>query len=145
MLKIRKTTSRIILAAFLLTLAVVAVACAGMSDRIKSKHELLNFKNANASVVISEDGQLLGKYFYENRTNITFDQLPGHLVDALIATEDVRFYDHHGTDARSFLRVLFKSILMNDRGSGGGSTITQQLAKNMFGRATRGFMPMVTN
>ncbi len=145
MLKIRNITSRIMLAAFLLTLAVVVVACAGMSDRIKSKHELLNFKNANASIVMSEDGQLLGKYFYENRTNITYDQLPGHLVDALIATEDVRFYDHHGTDPRSFLRVLFKSILMNDRSSGGGSTITQQLAKNMFGRTTRGFMPMVSN
>src|SRR5690606_30259641 len=109
MLKISNTTSRIILPALLLTLAVVAAACAGMSDRIKSKHELLNFKNANASIVMSEDGQLLGKYFYENRTNISFDQLPGHLVDALIATEDIRFYDHHGTDARSFLRVLFKS------------------------------------
>jgi len=94
---------------------------------------------------MSEDGLLLGKFFYENRTNITFDQLPKHLVDALIATEDVRFYDHHGTDARSFLRVLFKSILMNDRSSGGGSTITQQLAKNMFGRTTGGFLPMVSN
>lgn len=145
MQKNRNTIFRIILAAFLLTLAVVIVACAGMSDRIKSKNELLNFKNATASSVMSEDGQLIGKYFYENRTNISFDQLPKHLVDALVATEDVRFYDHHGTDARSFLRVLFKSILMNDRSSGGGSTITQQLAKNMFGRTTGGFMPMVSN
>lgn len=143
--KNRNTIFRIILAAFLLTLAVVVVACAGMTDRIKSRNELLNFKNATASSVMSEDGQLLGKYFYENRTNITFDQLPKHLVDALIATEDVRFYDHHGTDTRSFLRVLFKSILMNDRSSGGGSTITQQLAKNMFGRTTSGFLPMLSN
>ena len=145
MLKNRDIIFRIILAAFLLTLAVIVVACAGMSDRVKSKSELLNFKNATASSVMSEDGLLLGKFFYENRTNITFDQLPKHLVDALIATEDVRFYDHHGTDARSFLRVLFKSILMNDRSSGGGSTITQQLAKNMFGRTTGGFLPMVSN
>jgi len=145
MLKNRDIIFRIILAAFLLTLAVVVVACAGMTDRIKSRNELLNFKNATASSVMSEDGQLLGKYFYENRTNITFDQLPKHLVDALIATEDVRFYDHHGTDTRSFLRVLFKSILMNDRSSGGGSTITQQLAKNMFGRTTSGFLPMLSN
>ena len=143
--KNRNTIFRIILAAFLLTLAVVVVACAGMTDRIKSRNELLNFKNATASSVMSEDGQLLGKYFYENRTNITFDQLPKHLVDALIATEDVRFYDHHGTNTRSFLRVLFKSILMNDRSSGGGSTITQQLAKNMFGRTTSGFLPMLSN
>ncbi len=145
MLKNRDIIFRIILAAFLLTLAVIVVACAGLSDRVKSKSELLNFKNATASSVMSEDGLLLGKFFYENRTNITFDQLPKHLVDALIATEDVRFYDHHGTDARSFLRVLFKSILMNDRSSGGGSTITQQLAKNMFGRTTGGFLPMVSN
>lgn len=141
----RNTIFRIFLAAFLLTLAVLVVAYAGMSDRIKSKNELLNFKNATASSVMSEDGQLLGKYFYENRTNISFDQLPEHLVDALIATEDVRFYDHHGTDARSFLRVLFKSLLMNDRSSGGGSTITQQLAKNMFGRASGGFMALLSN
>ncbi|MDI9552307.1 MAG: biosynthetic peptidoglycan transglycosylase, partial [Bacteroidota bacterium] len=141
----RNTIFRIFLTAFLLTLAVLVVAYAGMSDRIKSKNELLNFKNATASSVMSEDGQLLGKYFYENRTNISFDQLPEHLVDALIATEDVRFYDHHGTDARSFLRVLFKSLLMNDRSSGGGSTITQQLAKNMFGRASGGFMALLSN
>ena len=106
---------------------------------------LLNYRNASASRVLSEDGELLGQFFYENRTNISFSQIPKHLIDALIATEDARFYEHRGTDARSWFRVLFKTILMNDRGSGGGSTITQQLAKNMFGRKRKGFMPVVTN
>ena len=56
----------------------------------------------------------------------------------LIATEDFRFYEHKGIDSRSLFRVFFKSILLNNRSSGGGSTISQQLAKNMFGRKNSG-------
>lgn len=134
----------IFLASAILTLAVVLAACNGMSDQLKNTEELLNYRNASASRVLAEDGELLGQFFFENRTNIPFSQIPKHLIDALIATEDARFYDHRGTDARSWFRVLFKTILMNDRGSGGGSTITQQLAKNMFGRKRTGFMPVVT-
>ena len=145
MRKEKRIIFNIILAAFLMTLAVIAVACTGMSGQIKNRDELLNFKNASASIVFSEDGEILGKFFYENRTNISFGQIPKHLIDALISIEDVRFYEHRGTDARSFFRVLFKTILMNERSSGGGSTITQQLVKNMFGRKSKGFMPMVTN
>ncbi len=135
-----KTRFHIILLAAILTVAVIAVACSGLSGNLKDKNELLNYKNAAASLVLSEDGELLGKFFYENRTNISFDQIPKHLINALIATEDVRFYEHKGNDAKSFFRVLVKTILMNKRSSGGGSTITQQLVKNMFGRKSTGLL-----
>ena len=140
-----KTTFKIFLAASILTLVVVLVAWTGMSGQLKNTDELLNYRNASASRVLSEEGEILGQFFYENRTNISLDKIPKHLIDALIATEDARFYDHRGTDVRSWFRVIFKSILMNDRGSGGGSTITQQLAKNMFGRKRTGFMPVVSS
>ena len=78
-----------------------------------------------ATEVISSDGVTLGKFYYEdNRTPVSFNELPKHLVEALIATEDIRYFDHAGIDARGTLRALFKF------GQGGGaSTISQQLAK----------------
>ncbi len=110
----------------------------GAFGHLQSKEELLNFKNATASVVLSAESEPIGKFFSENRTNISYEQIPFHLTDALIATEDARFYKHKGIDSRSLFRVLFKSVLFNYRSSGGGSTITQQLAKNMFGRKNFG-------
>ena len=116
-----------------------AFAVTGCSEHLKNRNELLNFRNAEASLVFSEDGEILGKFFLENRTNISYGQIPKHLKDALIATEDVRFYRHKGFDSRSFLRVLVKTILLKRESSGGGSTITQQLAKNISGRSKAGF------
>lgn len=85
-----------------------------------------------ASEIISADGQTLSKYFIENRTPVEFDQLSPNLVKALIATEDARFVKHSGIDPRSMFRV-FKGLVSSDQGTtGGGSTITQQLAKNLF-------------
>lgn len=107
---------------------------AGVFGRLPGKKELRNFRNATASVVLSSEGETIGRFFYENRIAITYDQVPSHLVNALVATEDVRFFEHSGVDSRSLIRVIFKTILFNDRSAGGGSTITQQLAKNMYGR-----------
>ncbi len=112
----------------------------GAFGRLDGKEELVNFKNAAASTVLSVDGELVGKYFSENRTNTTYEQIPLHLINALIATEDARFFEHRGVDTKSLLRVLLKTILFQDRSSGGGSTITQQLAKNMFGRRDFGIL-----
>ncbi len=136
---------KIILAALILTVVVITVAYTGISGHLKNTEELLNYKNAAASLVLSEDGELLGKFFYENRTNISFEQIPKHLINALIATEDVRFYEHKGYDARSFFRVLVKTVFLRNRSSGGGSTITQQLAKNMFGRKKTGLFSVFGN
>ncbi|MBK5202638.1 MAG: transglycosylase domain-containing protein [Prolixibacteraceae bacterium] len=95
--------------------------------------ELENPQNLFASEVITRDNKVLGRYFRENRSYVTYDQLPKNLIDALIATEDVRFYKHSGIDIRGLFRVL-KGVITGDSSSGGGSTITQQLAKMLFPR-----------
>ncbi|WP_179009532.1 penicillin-binding protein 1A [Winogradskyella forsetii] len=95
-----------------------------MPDHTKLENPETNL----ATEIISSDGETLGKfYFDDNRTPIGYEDLPQNIVDALIATEDVRFYDHSGIDGRGTLRAIFKL------GSGGGaSTVSQQLAKNLF-------------
>ena len=117
----------------------------GALRNLQSEKELLGYKNANASVVLSQEGELVGKVYAQNRTNILFEQIPSNLLNALIATEDARFYEHKGVDSRSLFRVFFKTILFNKQSSGGGSTITQQLAKNMFGRKNTGLFAIFIN
>lgn len=106
----------------------------GVFGKLPDKNELTEIRQPVASIVFSEDSTILGKYFIENRNNLRWDEIPAGLVNALIATEDARFYRHRGIDHRSLLRVLFRTILLRDRSGGGGSTITQQLAKNLMGR-----------
>jgi len=130
--------------------AVLAVAfyyfvCYGVFGEIPSEEDLVNIQNYTASEVYSSDSVLLGKYFVENRTNVSFFDISENLLDALIATEDARFYEHKGVDRRSMFRVLIKTIILGDRSSGGGSTITQQLAKNLFPRKSFGFLTMPVN
>ncbi|MGR3811741.1 penicillin-binding protein 1A [Jiulongibacter sp. NS-SX5] len=98
--------------------------------RMPSVEDLDNPKSEIASEVISSDGVVLGKFFYENRSPADFEELSPKLIDALIATEDVRFTKHGGIDARSMIRVFTGLATLNP--SGGGSTISQQLAKNLF-------------
>mgnify|MGYP001095562704 CR=1 FL=1 len=98
---------------------------------LPSYKTLENPESDLSSELWSSDGELLGKYFTENRTQVTFEELSDPLVNTLLATEDIRFLDHSGVDLRGLIRVFFYSILLN-RDAGGGSTITQQLAKNLF-------------
>ncbi|MBI1183844.1 penicillin-binding protein 1A [bacterium] len=91
-----------------------------------------NPDNPLATTVYSIDGVALGKYFTENRTNVVYEELSPYLVDALVSTEDERFYNHAGVDIEALLRVAVKTVLGGNMSSGGGSTITQQLAKNLF-------------
>lgn len=121
-----------------LPLLFILVVYVGAFGILQSEKELQNFKNAGATIVLSSEGELIGKIFTENRTNILYNQIPPYLINALIATEDARFYEHNGIDSRSLFRVFFKTILFNKQSAGGGSTITQQLAKNMFGRRSKG-------
>lgn len=95
--------------------------------------ELENPKTDLASVIYSSDLVKLGKYYHENRTNIHFNKLPKSLIDALIATEDERFFDHSGIDVRALARVI-KGVLTGNSSQGGGSTISQQLSKLLFPR-----------
>jgi penicillin-binding protein 1A len=132
---------RITKAALTTAILMILSSCGHLPD----DEELISYKNATASQVLSEDNVLIGKFFFEDRTNVEFNSIPPQLINALIATEDVRFFEHRGNDPKSILRVLFKTILFNKRGSGGGSTITQQLAKNMFGRKSRGLFHVLIN
>ena len=117
----------------------------GAFGKIHTTQELKEFKNHTATLVLSEKGHLLGKYFSENRTNVKYEQIPQYLISALVATEDARYFEHDGVDSRSLFRVLFKTILFNKKSSGGGSTINQQLVKNMFGRKNHGALSMLVN
>lgn len=101
---------------------------------IPSTKELSVVKNPLASELYSENEQLIGQYYIENRTELDSTELNPFYRKALLATEDVRFYEHNGVDFRSLFRVFFKTLLLQKQSSGGGSTITQQLAKNLFPR-----------
>ncbi|TYP70890.1 penicillin-binding protein 1A [Aquimarina intermedia] len=118
---------------------------AGAWGTVPTAKTLSTLKQAEATQVLDKNGELIGKYYIYDRQPITFDDLPRHLIDALIATEDVRFYEHEGIDNKSLLRVFFKSILLQDKSSGGGSTITLQLAKNLFGRKDYGKISIIVN
>lgn len=98
-----------------------------------SFEDLENPESLLASEVVSADGVTLGKYFKENRSFVNYTELNPELLNALVATEDVRFFDHSGIDLRGLVRVA-KGIVTGDTNSGGGSTITQQLAKMLFPR-----------
>ncbi len=104
----------------------------GMLGFMPTFEDLENPKSSLATDVISADGVILGKYYIENRSQVEFDEMSPHLINALISTEDERFYSHSGIDVRGLFRVLFRTVIMGDKSSGGGSTITQQLAKMLF-------------
>ena len=102
--------------------------------RIPSFEELENPDNKLATQVIAADGELLATFHIENRTNVEYDELSPYLIMAAISTEDARFYKHSGIDLPSLFRVLFKTVLLRNDSQGGGSTITQQLAKTLYPR-----------
>jgi penicillin-binding protein 1A len=104
--------------------------------------QLENPKSNLASEIYSSDGKVLGKYFIQNRTNIHYEDLSQNLVKALKATEDVRFEEHSGVDLKGLFRVLFKTVILR-QDAGGGSTLTQQLAKNLFPREKLSKMGLV--
>jgi penicillin-binding protein 1A len=110
----------------------------GAWGKLPSKQELSNFEYQRASEVFSADSVLIGKYFLFDRQPIPYGAVPKNLIQALVAIEDERFYDHSGIDYKSLVRVAFKTILMQDQSAGGGSTISQQLAKNLYPREKSG-------
>jgi penicillin-binding protein 1A len=97
---------------------------------LPSIEELENPKPQLATNVFSADGQLMGKFFIENRIESDIDSLPSHLIEALISTEDRKFYDHWGVDLSRFVKAMIKNVFTFSRE--GASTITQQLAKNLY-------------
>lgn len=101
----------------------------GLFGKMPSLAELENPEADLASEIISSDGKLMGKYYAENRSEVKYHEISPNVINALIATEDERFYDHSGIDAEALARVVFTV-----GSQGGGSTITQQLAKMMLGQ-----------
>ena len=107
---------------------------AGKLGFMPTFEELENPNNRFASEVYFADGPIMNRYFEkENRKYIEYREIPQSVIDALIATEDVRFYDHSGVDVRGLFRVA-KGLLTANTSAGGGSTISQQLAKMLFPR-----------
>ncbi len=102
----------------------------GMLGYIPTFEELENPSSSLASEIYSEDGVLIGKYYIENRSNTRFTELDTNLVNALIATEDIRFYSHSGIDFKAVIRAFSGAVVGQNKG--GGSTITQQFAKLLF-------------
>ncbi|HEY0656070.1 MAG TPA: transglycosylase domain-containing protein [Chryseosolibacter sp.] len=117
-----------------LTAGFVFLVWAGFFGKLPSREDLRDIQNPVASEVYSADSVLLGRYYQQDRSPVDASEIPKSLKNALIATEDIRFFEHDGIDYRSLFRVLIKSLLLQDEGSGGGSTITQQLAKNLYPR-----------
>jgi len=106
---------------------VFLLASWGILGSLPDETSLENPEKNLATEIISSDGQTIGKFYKENRTPVPYEELPNHLIEALIATEDVRFYDHSGIDAKGTVRAL---VYLGSKG--GASTITQQLAKLFF-------------
>ena len=112
----------------------------GVFGPMPTFEELENPSSNVATEIISADGKTIGKFYLENRVPVKYDELPQHLVDALIATEDERFREHSGIDARGTLRAV-----VSVGSSGGASTITQQLAKLLFhGEGSKNIFKRIT-
>lgn len=130
---------------FAFVLILFLLVWSGIVGTLPSREELRDVKNPVASEVYSADSVLLGRYYIQERSNVSFSEIPTHVTRAVTATEDVRFYSHSGIDTRSLLRVLVKSLLLQNESSGGGSTITQQLAKNLYPRNKYWFFSLFIN
>ena len=125
---------------FLAVILFFLMASWGVFGAMPTFDQLENPDSNVATEVISSDGVTIGKFYLQNRTPVKYADLPQHLIQALVATEDERFYDHSGIDARGTLRA---AITLG--GSGGASTISQQLAKNLFhGEGSKNILERIT-
>src|SRR3972149_6256207 len=114
----------LVLSPFALIFLLLLVASFGAFGKLPDTTQLENPIINTATEVISSDGKVIGKFYSENRTNVTFNHFSPYLVDALVATEDARFYSHSGVDFKALVRAVVRGGK-----DGGGSTLTQQLSK----------------
>lgn len=121
---------------------LVGLTSAGLFGSLPTFEQLENPQSSLASEVYSADLKTLGKYYVQNRVNVGYHDLAPQLVNALKATEDVRFEAHSGVDIKGLLRVFVKTIILQ-QDAGGGSTLTQQLAKNLFPRESMGKLRLI--
>ena len=145
MRKLLKFSLYLLTAVVLLQGAFILLVLAGVFGKIPDYQALKQIQNPIATEVYSADGVLMGTYNIQNRQYLEPSEIPAFIRDALVANEDVRFYRHKGIDTRSLFRVFFKTLLLRKEGSGGGSTVTQQLAKNLFPRSEHRAFSMPVN
>ncbi len=126
-----------------LTLAGVLYVRLGGVGPVPGVQQLRELETHNASEVYAAGGELLGKYFLYDRSSVSLREIPPFVIEALIATEDERFFRHRGTDYRSMMRVLVKNVILGQRSAGGGSTLTRQLAKNLYPRSRDGVLGLL--
>ena len=124
-------------------LVLVLLLLTALFSKIPSFEELEHPDNKLATQIIAEDGEVLTTFHIENRTYVGYEDLSPSLVQATVATEDARFYRHSGIDFKSLGRVAVKTLLLGDSSQGGGSTLTQQLAKTLYPRKEGGKIRMV--
>lgn len=117
----------------------------GIPAPLPSSETLATIENPESSLVYDTHGKVLGKYYIYDRTTTSLDKVSPHVINALLATEDIRFYQHSGIDYRSLGRVFLRTFLMRDASGGGGSTLTQQLAKNLYPRQKFPFASLAVN
>ncbi len=134
--------SGVVLGIFFLLVLFVYI---GLFGKLPNTNTLKRIDNHNASLVYSIDGKIMGGYYLENRQTVANKEISKYVKNALVATEDSRFFEHNGLDFMSLGRVLVKTVLFGDKKQGGGSTISQQLAKNLFPRKKMGFVSMPIN
>ncbi|MEH6681717.1 MAG: transglycosylase domain-containing protein [Sediminicola sp.] len=132
------------LSGFLGLLSFIFLIYLGVFGKLPTKEYLKGLKNPVTSTIYASKKEAIGYYYLQNRSNVDSSQISPYLKQALVATEDVRFYDHHGVDYKSYGRVFVKSIILQQN-AGGGSTITQQVAKNLFGREKQFFLSTPIN
>ncbi|MEZ4918583.1 MAG: transglycosylase domain-containing protein [Saprospiraceae bacterium] len=118
---------------FVFLLGLIISVGFGAFGPLPDMDELRNIESANSTEIYSVDSVMIGKFFIENRTTIPLDSISKHVTNALIATEDRRFFEHSGIDYTSWARVGL-GMLSRKKSSGGGSTLSQQLAKNLYPR-----------
>jgi len=135
----------LLLGACTAVVAFITLVWMGFFGAVPTKAHLKEIHHPIASEVYSVDSVLLGRYFLQDRSPVQAEDLPGNLKQALVATEDIRFYEHDGIDIKSLFRVLVKTLLLQKESSGGGSTITQQLAKNLYPRRSYAMLSLPIN
>jgi penicillin-binding protein 1A len=128
------------LAIIILIASLYGLTIGNVFGHVPNKEELKNLRLNLATEIWSADKMLIGKVYIQNRSESDFNEYPKNLINALVATEDSRFYEHNGVDYISLLRVAIKTIILQDKRAGGGSTLTQQVAKNYFGRNNYGIL-----
>lgn len=117
----------------------------GLFGKLPGLEEIKNIRHQTASAVYSADGVMIGKFFYQNRLTIDNKHISPNIKNALVATEDSRFFEHKGLDFISLGRVFIKTIVLRNKQQGGGSTISQQLAKNLYPRRSYGILSLPVN